>query len=74
MISRKFFTFLLYIALNISIFGQVQLSQENEGTPNLPPSSSLSNFPVVPSDSNTEVPSEGFDSGFSPLTDPKSYY
>ena len=71
MISRKFFTFLLYIALNISIFGQVQLSQENEGTPNLPPSSSLSNFPVVPSDSNTEVPSEGFDSGFSPLTDPE---
>ena len=71
MISRKFFTFLLYIALNISIFGQVQLSQENEGTPNLPPSSSLSNFPVVPSDSNTEVPSEEFDSGFSPLTDPE---
>ena len=71
MISRKFFTFLLYIALNISIFGQVQLSQENEGTPNLPPSSSLSNFPVVPSDSNTEVPSEGFDSGFSLLTDPE---
>ena len=71
MISRKFFTFLLYIALIISIFGQVQVSQENEGTPNLPPSSSLSNFPVVPSDSNTEVPSEGFDSGFSPLTDPE---
>ena len=71
MISRKFFTFLLYIALNIYIFGQVQLSQENEGTPNLPPSSSLSNFPVVPSDSNTEVPSEEFDSGFSPLTDPE---
>ena len=71
MISRNFFTFLLYIALNISIFGQVQLSQENEGTPNLPPSSSLSNFPVVPSDSNTEVPSEEFDSGFSPLTDPE---
>ena len=71
MIYRKFFTFLLYIALNISIFGQVQLSQENEGTPNLPPSSSLSNFPVVPSDSNTEVPSEEFDSGFSPLTDPE---
>ena len=71
MISRKFFTFLLYIALNIYIFGQVQLSQENEGTPNLPPSSSISNFPVVPSDSNTEVPSEEFDSGFSPLTDPE---
>ena len=71
MISRKFFTFLLYIALIISIFGQVQLSQENEGTPNLPPSSSISNFPVVPSDSNTEVPSEEFDSGFSPLTDPE---
>ena len=71
MISRKFFTFLLYIALNIYIFGQVQLSQENEGTPNLPPSSSISNFPVVPSDSNTEVPTEEFDSGFSPLTDPE---
>ncbi len=71
MISRKFFTFLLYIALNIYIFGQVQLSQENEGSPNLPPSSSISNFPVVPSDSNTEVPSEEFDSGFSPLTDPE---
>ena len=71
MISRKFFTFLLYIALNIYIFGQVQLSQENEGTPNLPPPSSISNFPVVPSDSNTEVPSEEFDSGFSPLTDPE---
>ena len=71
MISRKFFTFLLYIALNIYIFGQVQLSQENEGSPNLPPSSSISNFPVVPSDSNTEVPTEEFDSGFSPLTDPE---